>query len=130
MISTRDDVMVGLDRASSPVEWRISEGLVPYETALALMETRAAAIAVSVKRWVTLHGVALNIDCDLSHYAGIVPCGVSDPRYGITSLADLGHAVTLPEIDAALRREFEHLFGPVARGQVAADSLVPSFPAT
>jgi len=72
--------------------------------------------------------VALNIDCDLSHYAGIVPCGVSDPRYGITSLADLGHAVTLPEIDAALRREFEHLFGTVARGQVAADSLVPSFP--
>jgi len=93
-------------------------------------EDKIAAIGVRIKRWVTLHGVALNIDCDLSHYAGIVPCGVSDPRYGITSLADLGHAVTLPEIDAALRREFEHLFGPVARGQVAADSLVPSFPAT
>jgi len=59
-----------------------------------------------------------------------VPCGVSDPRYGITSLADLGHAVTLPEIDAALRGEFEHLFGTVARAQAAADRLVPSFPAT
>jgi lipoyl(octanoyl) transferase len=77
-----------------------------------------------------LHGVALNIDCDLSHYAGIVPCGVSDPRYGITSLADLGRAVTLREIDTALRREFEHLFGPVARGQAATESLAPSFPAT
>ena len=93
-------------------------------------EDKIAAIGVRIKRWVTLHGVALNIDCDLSHYAGIVPCGVSDPRYGITSLADLGHAVTLPEIDAALRREFERLFGTVARAQAAADSLVPSFPAT
>jgi lipoyl(octanoyl) transferase len=96
----------------------------------AAREDKIAAIGVRIKRWVTLHGVALNIDCDLSHYAGIVPCGVSDPRYGITSLADLGHAVTLPEIDAALRREFEHLCGTVARGQAAADRLVPSFPAT
>jgi lipoyl(octanoyl) transferase len=96
----------------------------------AAREDKIAAIGVRIKRWVTLHGVALNIDCDLSHYAGIVPCGVSDPRYGITSLADLGHAVTLAEIDAALRREFEHLFGTVARGQAAADRLVPSFPAT
>jgi len=93
-------------------------------------EDKIAAIGVRIKRWVTLHGVALNIDCDLSHYAAIVPCGVSDPRYGITSLADLGRAVTLPEIDTALQREFECLFGPIARGQAAADSLVPSFPAT
>jgi lipoyl(octanoyl) transferase len=96
----------------------------------AAREDKIAAIGVRIKRWVTLHGVALNIDCDLSHYAGIVPCGVCDPRYGITSLADLGRAVTLAEIDKALQREFEHLFGTVARGQVAADSLVPSFPAT
>jgi len=247
MISARNDVIVGLDPGSTPVEWRISEGLVAYEAALALMEARAAAIAdgsarefiwllehpplytagtsakadeliaprfpvhsagrggqftyhgpgqrvvyvmldlkrrgpdvrrfvatleewiirtlanfdvvgerradrigvwvrrpdkgparedkiaaigIRIKRWVTLHGVALNIDCDLSHYAGIVPCGVSDPRYGLTSLADLGRAVTLAEIDVALRREFEQLFGPVARGQAAADSLVASVPAT
>src|SRR6266540_4002960 len=92
-------------------------------------EDKIAAIGIRIKRWVTLHGVALNIDCDLSHYAGIVPCGVCDPRYGLTSLADLGRAVTLIEIDVALRREFEHLFGPVARSQAATDSLVPSFPA-
>jgi lipoyl(octanoyl) transferase len=233
VISARNDVMVGLDPGSTPVEWRISEGLVAYGTALAVMDARAATIAagiapelvwllehpplytagtnakpeeliaahfpvhsagrggqftyhgpgqrvayvmldlkrrgpdvrrfvatleewiirtlasfdvagerredrigvwvsrpekgaaredkiaaigIRIKRWVTLHGIALNVDCDLSHYAGIVPCGVSEPRYGVTSLADLGLAVTMAEIDAVLRREFEQLFGPVARG--------------
>jgi lipoyl(octanoyl) transferase len=233
VISARDDVMVGLDPGSALVEWRISEGLVAYETALAVMDARAAAIAdgiapelvwllehpplytagtsakpeelivarfpvhlagrggqftyhgpgqrvayvmldlkrrgpdvrrfvttleewiirtlasfnvagerredrigvwvrrpekgtaredkiaaigIRIKHWVTLHGVALNIDCDLSHYTGIVPCGVSEPAYGVTSLADLGVAITMAEIDAALRREFEQLFGRVARG--------------
>jgi lipoyl(octanoyl) transferase len=74
-------------------------------------EDKIAAIGIRIKRWVTLHGVALNIDCDLSHYAGIVPCGVAEPHYGVTSLADLGLAVTTAEVDALLRREFEHLFG-------------------
>src|SRR5262249_52022871 len=95
----------------------------------AACEDKIAAIGIRIKRWVTLHGVALNIDCDLSHYAGIVPCGVCDPRSGLTTFADLGRAVTLTEIDVALRREFEQLFGPVARGQAAADSLVASLPA-
>src|SRR5262245_55584695 len=239
MISARDGVMVGVDPGSTPVEWRISEGLVAYEAALAVMEARATAIAdgsaseliwliehpplytagtsakpdeliaarfpvhvagrggqftyhgpgqrvayvmldlkrrgpdvrrfvatleewiirtlaafdvagerradrigvwvrrpdkgagredkiaaigVRIKRWVSLHGIALNVDCDLSHYAGIVPCGVRDRRYGVTSLADLGRAVTMAEIDAVLRREFEPLFGPPARAPAAADS--------
>jgi lipoyl(octanoyl) transferase len=78
-------------------------------------EDKIAALGIRIRRWVTLHGVALNVDCDLSHYAGIVPCGVREPRYGVTSLADLGRAATLPEIDAVLRREFEALFGPTAR---------------
>ena len=233
MLTVRDLVGVGLDRASSPVEWRISEGLVPYEAALAAMDARAAGIAegtapelvwllehpplytagtsakaeeliaprfpvqsagrggqltyhgpgqrvvylmldlkrrgpdvrrfvatleewiirtlahfdvvgerrddrigvwvrrpakgtlhedkiaaigIRIKRWVTLHGVALNVDCDLSHYAGIVPCGVSEPRYGVTSLADLGRNATIAKVDLALRREFERLFGAVAAG--------------
>jgi lipoyl(octanoyl) transferase len=247
MLTARNLVRVGLDRASSPVEWRISEGLLPYEAALAAMEARAAAIAeggapeliwllqhpplytagtsakaeeliaprfpvhsagrggqltyhgpgqriaylmldlkrrgpdvrrfvatleewiirslahfdvvgerrddrigvwvrrpekgalhedkiaaigIRIRRWVTLHGIALNVDCDLSHYDGIVPCGVFEPRYGVTSLADLGRKATIAEVDAELRREFEALFGPLARVQAAADSLVPSFPAT
>jgi lipoyl(octanoyl) transferase len=83
-------------------------------------EDKIAAIGIRIKRWVSLHGIALNVDCDLSHYAGIVPCGVRDQRYGVTSLADLGCAATMAEIDAVLRREFEPLFG--ARAQAAADS--------
>jgi len=74
-------------------------------------EDKIAAIGIRVKRWVTLHGIALNVDCDLSHYAGIVPCGVSTPDYGVTSLADLGLPVSMAKVDVALRRQFEALFG-------------------
>jgi lipoyl(octanoyl) transferase len=79
-------------------------------------EDKIAAIGIRIKRWVTMHGVALNIDCDLLHYAGIVPCGVSEPRYGVTSLADLGIKTTPDGVDAVLRREFEQLFGAAAGG--------------
>jgi lipoyl(octanoyl) transferase len=233
MATARNEVMIGLDAVSTPVEWRISNGLVAYEAALAAMDARAAAVAdriapelvwllehpplytagtsakpeeliaphfpvhtagrggqityhgpgqrvaylmldlkrrgpdvrrfvatleewiirtlarfnvagerredrigvwvrrpekgagredkiaaigIRIKRWVTLHGVALNVDCDLSHYAGIVPCGVAEPHYGVTSLADLGLAVTTAEVDAVLQREFEQLFGTVTDG--------------
>jgi lipoyl(octanoyl) transferase len=75
-------------------------------------EDKIAAIGIRVKRWVSLHGVALNVEPDLSHFQGIVPCGVSERRYGVTSLVDLGVPVTLPEVDMVLRREFEALFGP------------------
>ena len=70
-------------------------------------EDKIAAIGIRVRRWVTLHGVALNVEPDLSHFTGIVPCGVHEQRYGVTSLADLGHIVSMPEVDMALRREFE-----------------------
>ncbi len=76
-------------------------------------EDKIAAIGIRVRRWVSLHGISLNVDPDLSHFAGIVPCGVADRRYGVTSLRDLGHAVSPAEVDAALRREFEAVFGPV-----------------
>jgi lipoyl(octanoyl) transferase len=84
-------------------------------------EDKIAAIGIRVKRWVTLHGIALNVDCDVSHFAGIVPCGVSMPSYGITSLVDLGLPVSVPEVDMALRREFEPLFGGtvIKRGDAA-----------
>jgi lipoyl(octanoyl) transferase len=77
-------------------------------------EDKIAAIGIRVKRWVSLHGIALNVDCDLTHFAGIVPCGVADARYGVTSLLDLGRPVTMGEVDMMLRREFEQLFGPTA----------------
>jgi lipoyl(octanoyl) transferase len=75
-------------------------------------EDKIAAIGIRVQRWVTLHGIAVNVAPELSDFSGIVPCGVSDRRYGVTSLADLGVAATMAEVDAALRREFETLFGP------------------
>jgi lipoyl(octanoyl) transferase len=74
-------------------------------------EDKIAAIGIRVKQWVTLHGMALNVDPDLSHFSGIVPCGVSDQRYGVTSLSDLGIPVSIAEVDMVLRREFEPLFG-------------------
>ena len=77
-------------------------------------EDKIAAIGIRVKRWVSLHGIALNVDCDLSQFSGIVPCGVAEPRYGVTSLHDLGLPVTMAQVDGTLRREFETLFGATA----------------
>jgi lipoyl(octanoyl) transferase len=74
-------------------------------------EDKIAAIGVRIRRWVTLHGVAINVDCDLSHFAGIVPCGISEPRYGVTSLTDLNLRVCMDALDGALQREFAQVFG-------------------
>jgi lipoyl(octanoyl) transferase len=73
-------------------------------------EDKIAAIGIRVRRWVTFHGVSLNVEPDLTHFAGIVPCGVRG--HGVTSLADLGLIVSMPEVDAVLRESFEALFGP------------------
>jgi lipoyl(octanoyl) transferase len=75
-------------------------------------EDKIAAIGIRIRRWVTLHGIALNVEPDLSHFSGIVPCGVSNPRFGVTSLADLGITARLLQVDAVLWQEFESLFGP------------------
>jgi lipoyl(octanoyl) transferase len=72
-------------------------------------EAKIAAIGVRVTRWVSWHGVALNVDPDLSHYGGIVPCGISD--YGVTSLHDLGIPATMEEADVALRAAWDEVFG-------------------
>ena len=74
-------------------------------------EDKIAAIGIRVTQWVTLHGMSLNVEPDLTHFSGIVPCGVQEQRYGVTSLADLGILVSMPEVDMVLRREFEGLFG-------------------
>jgi lipoyl(octanoyl) transferase len=74
-------------------------------------EDKIAAIGVKLRRWVSFHGVSLNVEPDLSHFGGIVPCGVVE--HGVTSLVDLGLPVTMDEADAALRLSFEAVFGPV-----------------
>jgi lipoyl(octanoyl) transferase len=73
-------------------------------------EDKIAAIGIRVRRWVTFHGISLNVEPDLSHFSGIVPCGVRGQ--GVTSLVDLGLPVTMAEVDAVLRAAFEEVFGP------------------
>src|SRR3979411_897891 len=75
-------------------------------------EDKIAAIGVRLRRWVSFHGISINVEPDLSHFAATVPCGVADPRYGVTSLADLGHPVTMADVDIALRKAVAEVFGP------------------
>ena len=74
-------------------------------------EDKIAAIGVRLRRWVSFHGIAINVEPELSHFSAIVPCGVVDPRYGITSMVDLGLPVTMEDIDVALRQAFAEVFG-------------------
>jgi lipoyl(octanoyl) transferase len=76
-------------------------------------EDKIAAIGVRLRRWVSFHGIAINVEPNLSHFSAIVPCGVIDPRYGVTSLVDLGLPVTMEDVDVALRQAFEEVFGPI-----------------
>jgi lipoyl(octanoyl) transferase len=74
-------------------------------------EDKIAAIGVRLRRWVSFHGIAINVEPDLTHFEAIVPCGVADLRYGVTSLVDLGHPVTMADVDIALKQAFEEVFG-------------------
>mgnify|MGYP001950433419 CR=1 FL=1 len=86
-------------------------------------EDKIAAIGVRVRRWVTLHGISLNVEPDLGHFSGIVPCGVRE--HGVTSLAALGRVVTMSEVDQALHDAFVDRFGATVR----APALVADEPA-
>jgi lipoyl(octanoyl) transferase len=74
-------------------------------------EDKIAAIGIRLRKWVSFHGFALNVDPDLMHFNGIVPCGITE--YGVTSLVDLGLPVTIEDVDIALLKAFENIFGPV-----------------
>ncbi len=80
-------------------------------------EDKIAAIGVRIRHWVSFHGISINLEPDLSHYAGIVPCGIAD--HGVTSLVDLGLPVTMTDLDTALAETFEEVFG-AARSSAAA----------
>jgi lipoyl(octanoyl) transferase len=75
-------------------------------------EDKIAAIGVRLRRWVSFHGISINVEPNLTHFDGIVPCGVANPRYGVTSLADLGRTTSMAELDSTLRRTFQGVFGP------------------
>ena len=74
-------------------------------------EDKIAAIGVRIRHWVTFHGVSLNVEPDLTHFTGIVPCGISE--HGVTSLADLGIPVSMADVDVAMKQAFADVFGPV-----------------
>lgn len=76
-------------------------------------EAKIAALGVRLRRWVSFHGVALNVSPDLSHFEGITPCGIADPRFGVTSLGALGVAADMDAVDASLRAAFEARFAPL-----------------
>ena len=76
-------------------------------------EDKIAAIGIRLRRWVSFHGIAVNVEPNLGHFSGIVPCGVRD--HGVTSLVDLGLPVTMEDFDVALRQSFEDVFGPTER---------------
>jgi len=75
-------------------------------------EDKIAAIGIRLRRWVSFHGIAINVEPDLGHFGGIVPCGVSD--HGVTSLVDLGLPVSMADLDLALKSAFEDVFGPAS----------------
>ena len=85
------------------------EGRVGIWVQRGLREDKIAALGVRIKRWVTFHGVSLNVDPDLTHFNGIVPCGIS--QHGVTSLADLGIMVAMADVDVALKQGFKKVFG-------------------
>jgi lipoyl(octanoyl) transferase len=91
------------------VEGRVIDGRVGVWTDSPAGPAKIAAIGVKVRRWISFHGVSLNVEPDLSHFAGIVPCGIADA--GVTSLVDLGRPVGMDEADAALKASFRKVFG-------------------
>jgi lipoyl(octanoyl) transferase len=72
-------------------------------------EDKIAAIGVRIRRWVTFHGISINVEPDLEHFSGIVPCGIGE--HGVTSLWDLGVTATMPDVDNQLRESFRDVFG-------------------
>lgn len=113
IIRTLDSMNVRGERREDRVGvWvkRPEKPLLPDGT---MAEDKIAALGIRLRRWVSFHGLSLNVDPDLSHFSGIVPCGIS--AYGVTSLMDLGLPVLMTDVDVRLRQAFEEVFGPTAR---------------
>ncbi|MEF2550220.1 lipoyl(octanoyl) transferase LipB [Aurantimonas sp. A2-1-M11] len=109
IIGTLDTFQVLGERREDRVGVWVRRPARPLAADGTVAEDKIAAIGIRVRRWVTFHGISLNVDPDLDHFSGIVPCGIRG--HGITSLADLGILVSMPEIDSVLRTQFETVFG-------------------
>jgi lipoyl(octanoyl) transferase len=109
VIRTLDSMNVKGERREDRVGvWvcRPEKPLLPDGT---MAEDKIAALGIRLRRWVSFHGLSLNVDPDLTHFSGIVPCGIS--AYGVTSLVDLGLPVMMTDVDIRLRESFEDIFG-------------------
>jgi len=95
---------------AGPREGRVGVWVDRSQAGTELREDKIAAIGVRLKRWVSFHGISLNVEPDLEHFSGITPCGIADPRYGVTSLVDLGIPASMDDVDIALRDAFETIF--------------------
>lgn len=80
-----------------------------------LKEDKIAALGIRLKKWVSFHGLSLNVEPDLTHFQGITPCGIAEPGLGVTSLVDLGHPVSMNDADIAMKAAFETGFGSLRR---------------
>ena len=100
--------------ATLGVEAGPRDGRIGVWVSRGLREDKIAAIGVKLRRWVSFHGISINVEPDLTHFSGIVPCGIAEQKYGVTSLVDLGIPVTMPEVDSVLRASFETVFGRTA----------------
>jgi len=112
IIATLADFGVRGERREDRVGVWVARPQKPRGPAGEMAEDKIAAIGIRVRRWVTFHGISINVEPDLTHFAGIVPCGITAGHLGVTSLVDLGLPVTMADVDEALRRNFEPLFGP------------------
>ncbi|MDZ4759956.1 MAG: lipoyl(octanoyl) transferase LipB [Alphaproteobacteria bacterium] len=115
VIDTLAEFNVNGERRTGRVGVWVDRATAGPGSAVKTREDKIAAIGVRVKRWVSFHGVSLNVEPQLEHFSGITPCGVSDKRYGVTSLAALGRSVSMHDVDLALKACFETNFGPVER---------------
>ncbi|QDY70247.1 lipoyl(octanoyl) transferase LipB [Qingshengfaniella alkalisoli] len=109
VIATLDEFNVKGERREGRVGVWVTRPDKPRNPDGSLREEKIAAIGLKVRKWVSFHGLSINVDPDLSHFDGIVPCGISE--HGVTSLVDLGLPVTLEDVDIALKRSFTRIFG-------------------
>jgi len=110
VIGTLDQFNVKGERRADRVGVWVVRGDKPLNPDGTPHEDKIAAIGVRLRKWVSFHGISINVEPDLEHYSGIVPCGIT--QHGVTSLVDLGLPVTMNDVDVALKHSFDEVFGP------------------
>jgi lipoyl(octanoyl) transferase len=109
VIGTLDQFIVKGERREGRVGVWVVRDDKPLNADGTPVEDKIAAIGVRLRKWVSFHGISINVEPDLEHYSGIIPCGIT--QYGVTSLVDLGLPVTMDDVDVALKHSFANIFG-------------------